>query len=153
MTSPEKLNIFKELQEELEARKRKKKLFAEEYLTIDLDAANGWLYTDWIGYQTEGSVKEGCSRMLELLKDLKLTKVLNDNTNVLGIWTPAAHWVGAVWFPQMKEAGLKHFAWVYSPAHLSQFSTNESIRETPVPDIIQTFHAIEDAKKWLREQP
>lgn len=152
MPNPEKLHIYKELQEQLEARKRKKRLFTEDYVTIDHDVANEWLHVDWIGYQTEATVKEGCTRMLEDLKDLKLSKVLNDNTKVLGIWTPAAHWVGAVWFPQMKEAGLKHFSWIYSPSHLSQFSTNESIRESPVPDIIQTFHSTEEAQKWLKSQ-
>jgi hypothetical protein len=55
---------------------------------------------DWIGYQTEKSVIEGCEKML------------NDNTRVVGIWTPAAEWVGTNWLPRMEKAGLKQFTWV-----------------------------------------
>lgn len=124
--------------------------FQAEYLTISIDAENNWLYANWLGYQTEGSVKEGCEKMLEALQAYKLEKVLNDNTHVLGIWTPAAHWVGTDWFPRMEAAGLKYFAWIYSPSRLSQVSTNESINNTPLPHLIKTFYKKEEAEDWLR---
>jgi len=151
MTNQNKIEIYKELQKELEDRKKKQVYFAHDYINIEYDLANDWLYTDWIGYQTEGTVREGCTKMLEALTKFNLTKVLNDNTHVLGIWTPAAQWLGTVWFPQMKQAGLKQFAWIYSPSALSQFSTNETLKETDDRSIIQTFYNAEDAKKWLKE--
>jgi hypothetical protein len=49
----------------------------------------------------------------------------------------------------MKSAGLQQFAWVYSPSRLSQISTDESLKTTPTPDIIQTFYTIEEARSWL----
>lgn len=124
--------------------------FGEAYITIEYDAVNQWIYANWIGYQTEASVMTGCEKMLEALKAFGLTKVLNDNTQVVGIWTPAAHWVGNNWMPRMQEAGLQHFAWIYSPSRLSQVSTNESIQHTPLPDVIQTFYTMEEAKNWLK---
>ena len=124
--------------------------FKEAFITIEYDAVNQWIYANWIGYQTEASVMTGCEKMLEALQTFALSKVLNDNTHVIGIWTPAAPWVGNNWMPRMKAAGLKHFAWIYSPSRLSQVSTNESIQHTPLPDLIQTFYTIEEGKSWLQ---
>lgn len=124
--------------------------FTDEFITIGVDTANQWLYANWIGYQTEGTVMAGCEKMLEALQQFGLVKVLNDNSHVLGIWTPAAHWVGTNWFPRMEAAGLKYFAWIYSPSRLSQVSTNESISSTPLPHLIQTFYNIEEGKTWLQ---
>ncbi|HZG26473.1 MAG TPA: hypothetical protein VEZ17_17920 [Chitinophagaceae bacterium] len=151
MSSLNKIEIYKELQRELDERKQKAEriYFTESYISIELDKANNCLYVDWKGYQTEQSVMTGCEKMLEALLHFGLSKVLNDNTNVVGIWTPAAKWVGENWFPRMKSAGLQQFAWVYSPSRLSQISTDESLKTTPTPDIIQTFYTIEEARSWL----
>lgn len=124
--------------------------FKEEFITIEYDARNNWLYANWLGYQTEGSVMTGCEKMLEALQTFNPVKVLNDNTHVMGIWTPAAQWVGNNWFPRMEAAGLKYFAWIYSPSRLSQVSTNESIQHTPLPSLIRTFHSLEEGKSWLQ---
>jgi hypothetical protein len=151
MHSIQKIEVYKELQRELEERKKQldKPFFEEDFITIEYNSLNNWLYADWKGYQTEGSVKLGCENILQALLQYKCTKVLNDNTNVLGIWTPAAKWVGAEWFPRMEKAGLKYFAWVYSPSKLSQVSTTEAIHHTPDKELVQTFYEIEAAKKWL----
>ena len=150
MKGVNKIDVYKELQQELEERKKRleRLFFSETYLTIEVQE-KGWIYADWIGYQTEQSVMDGCEKMLEALKKYKLGKVLNDNTRVVGIWTPAAKWVGEDWFPRMKGAGLEQFAWVYSPSRLSQVSTDESLKSTPVPEIIQTFYNPQEAQDWL----
>lgn len=151
MTNQDKIEIFKELHKELEDRKKRQVLFSQDYITIEYDAASDWLHADWIGYQTEATVVEGCTQLLQALVHTGCGKVLNDNTHVLGIWTPAAQWVGAVWMPQMKAAGLKQFAWVYSPSALSQFSTNEAVRQSGHDAVIRTFLNGDEARKWLKE--
>ena len=103
---------------------------------------------DWL--PNRGFGNDGLRKMLEALQMFGLSKVLNDNTHVIGIWTPAAAWVGNNWMPRMKAAGLKHFAWIYSPSRLSQVSTNESIQHTMLPDFIQTFYTIEEGQSWLQ---
>ena len=118
---------------------------------IGYDAENGWLYVDWKGYQTEHSIMTGCEKILEALKAYHCSKVLNDNTNVVGIWTPASAWVGSNWLPRLKEAGLKYFAWVYSPSAMSRVSTDEAMKNTDVPDIVQTFEDAEAARRWLMQ--
>lgn len=151
MGSSNKIDILKELQKELEERKKRldQFFFSDSFISIELREAENFIYVDWKGYQTENSVMTGCEKMLEALQQFNLGKVLNDNTNVLGIWTPAAKWVGENWFPRMEKAGLRQFAWVYSPSRMSQVSTDVAIEATPVPQVIQTFYNIDEARRWL----
>ncbi|OLY95021.1 hypothetical protein SAMN05444008_105118 [Cnuella takakiae] len=139
---------------QLEERKRKTNhfFFSESFVTIENSEFRNCLYVNWIGYQTESSVMTGCEQMLKALQFYNLTKVLNDNTNVLGIWTPAAKWVGENWMPRMEGAGLRQFAWVYSPSRMSQTSTDVAILATPIPQIIKTFYSLEEAKQWLQTE-
>lgn len=149
MNNLNKFSFYKELQRDLEDRKKNQQyFFYTDYITIELDH-NNWLYADWIGYQSEKTIMEGCEKMLEALIHYKVARILNDNTRVVGIWTPAAEWVGANWLPRMKAAGLEKLAWVYSPSRLSQVSTDEAIKRTPIPSLIQTFHQMNEAWQWL----
>jgi len=108
-----------------------------------------WMDVNWIGYQNYDSVKKGCLIMLDLLKKNNCTKVLNDNTYVMGNWSEAVDWGGEVWFPAMQEAGLKHFAWIYSPSTFSRMSAHKSIDITMGKVTAQFFTDINEARIWL----
>jgi len=110
-----------------------------------------WMYVNWIGYQNFESVKKGCLIMLDLLKKNNCTKVLNDNTHVMGNWSEAADWGGEYWFPAMQEAGLKHFAWIYSHSTFSRMSAHKSIDITMGKVTAQFFTDIDEARNWLEK--
>lgn len=129
--------------------KTSENFYVDQYLSIHYLPDRNWLYVDWIGYQSEESVMHGGMMMLEALRKYRIEKILNDNTRVMGIWTPAAKWAGEVWFPKMVESGLKFFAWIYSPSRLSRFSTDETLNNTVDTENIQTFYNIEEATVWL----
>lgn len=133
-----------------------KRLYATAELDIDLDLKNKCLYANWKGFQLIESIKKGCEHMLELLKQHDCTSVLNDNTNVTGVWSGASEWVAVDWFPRMKAAGLKKFAWVYSPSYFSRLSTDKTLSATPEEivkeNIIGVFSDIEKAREWLNEE-
>jgi len=126
-------------------------LYSSSNLDIYFDEDNQWIYSDWKGYQTEHYVRTGCDCMLNWLVARRATMVLNDNTRVLGIWIDAAEWVATDWFPRMQTAGLKHFAWVYSPARLSQVSTDETLKHA-APGTATVFYDRAEAEEWLRRQ-
>lgn len=129
--------------------KKSQNYYLDNYISINYIPEYNWLYVDWIGYQTEESVMNGGMMMLSALREYRIEKVLNDNTNVVGIWTPAAKWAGEVWFPKMVESGLKYFAWIYSPSRLSQISTDQTLTNTVNTENIRTFYNIEEATTWL----
>ncbi|MDJ1472284.1 hypothetical protein QNI19_05085 [Cytophagaceae bacterium DM2B3-1] len=87
--------------------------------------------------------------ILDLTKEYKISKILNDNTEVKGPWNESAEWTATVWFPAMISAGLKHFAWIFSPNIFAELSAKKAI---PSSDIIRSFGAYEDAKIWLQNQ-
>jgi hypothetical protein len=125
-------------------------LYRESYIVIQYNDADNWIYVNWRGYVHYETVTAGCEKILELMKELNCYRILNDNTNVEGIWSGASTWVGQNWFPRMIESGLECFAWVYSPSTLSRLSTDKSIRNTDDKSYIKTFDHIIEAEDWLR---
>ncbi|MDX5422647.1 MAG: hypothetical protein LPK07_00260 [Hymenobacteraceae bacterium] len=125
-------------------------LFRDTYIAIEYCPEDNWLYVNWRGYVNFDTVSAGCEEILKCLKNYQCAKVLNDNTNVEGIWSGASKWVGQDWMPRMREAGLQHFAWVYSPSTLSRLSTDKSIKNTSEKELIKTFESVVEAEDWLR---
>nr|WP_255710003.1 hypothetical protein [Pontibacter harenae] len=125
-------------------------LFRDAFIAIEYNHSDDWIYVNWRGYVNYDTVTAGCEKILEYLKEYQCHKVLNDNTNVEGIWSGASKWVGQDWMPRMQEAGLRYFAWVYSPSTLSRLSTEKSIKHTEQKEIIQTFESTDLAEDWLR---
>lgn len=129
-------------------------LFSESFIEISFDPKAEILHANWKGYQSVASVRSGCETILKFLTEKKLSKVLNDNTNVLGIWRSAAEWVALEWLPRMKQAGLKGFAWVYSSSRLSQISTDETLSLIDSEHYgIAIFHNKAQAANWLESLP
>jgi hypothetical protein len=124
-------------------------LFSDTYLTLYYHESLDCIYADWIGFQNLQTVQDGCERLLEAMVEKGCTKVLNDNTHVEGIWSSAAEWVGVDWFPRIRQAGMKCFAWVYSPSAFSRLSTDKCLRFTNDMDGIRIFDQRDEAEAWL----
>jgi hypothetical protein len=125
-------------------------LLEAPHITISYDHLDEWLLADWHGDQDLASVQHGALEMLRLMTQQRSYKVLNDNTRVTSMWSEAAEWGGQVWFPAMTAAGLKYFAWVYSPNLYSRLSTDLTLQFTGTNPVVSTFDDLETAKAWLR---
>ncbi|MEP6713402.1 MAG: PAS domain-containing sensor histidine kinase [Ferruginibacter sp.] len=117
---------------------------------IKYNKEDHWLEVDWIGFHNFDSVKSGCLQTLELLKKNNCTKVLNDNTNVLGNWSEAVDWGAGVWFPAMQQAGLQFFAWIYSPSTFSRLAAHKSLDVMVGTITTQFFTGLQEGKQWLK---
>jgi CheY-like chemotaxis protein len=125
-------------------------LFHESSIDIACDPEKRQLYADWKGYQSVESIRHGSERMLELMVQHKAYDVLNDNTNVLGIWRGASEWLAEEWFPRMRAAGMKRFAWINSPSRLSQVSTDTTVDMLDAEAFgVKVFRDKLDALAWL----
>jgi hypothetical protein len=127
-------------------------LFTSSFISISCDMDRSWLYVDWLGYQTVSSVQEGCNQILALMVEHQAYRILNDNEHVVGIWSGASEWVAKEWFPRMRKAGMRRFAWVYSPTRFSQISTDTTLSmmqgETQG---VMLFSDVKEAISWLHE--
>lgn len=128
---------------------RNELLYRDKHLAIEYNSSGDWLYVNWRGYQNYDSVVAGCEKIMNIMKSQACYKILNDNSQVEGQWSAASKWGGDVWFPAMREAGLKWFAWVYSKSILSRLSTDKMVRHTLNPDFIEIFDDKDLAEAWL----
>lgn len=126
-------------------------LLQESHITIAYDHTNDWVYADWHGDQDLATVQQGALDILRFLKLQRCHKVLNDNTRVTSMWSEAAEWGGKEWFPAMTAAGLKYFAWVYSPNIYSRLSTDLTLQFAANDAVVATFDDLETAKAWLTQ--
>jgi two-component system CheB/CheR fusion protein len=118
-------------------------------LSIVYNQAEHRLDVDWTGFQDLQSVQQGCLKMRDMLCRYHVEKILNDNSHVLGTWSDASDWVGEVWFPMMEKAGLRHFAWIYSPAAFSQLSAQKAADVAYGTVTTRFFTDINLARAWL----
>jgi hypothetical protein len=126
-------------------------LYQDDFINIHYDAARALLEVDWRGFQNMETVKRGGMKILEMLKENKCHKVLNDNTHVLGSWSEAADWASAEWFPMMENAGLQKFAWIYSASVFSRLSAQKSVNRSPVKIAAQFFPDKISGIEWISD--
>ncbi len=126
-----------------------KTYYRSSSIEIQYNKDMDWLEVDWIGFQNFDSVQKGGMLMLEYLKKNKCDKVLNDNTHVKGNWSEASDWAGKVWFPMMQKAGLKVFAWIYSPSTFSALAAKKSVDVMIGSVQTQFFYDRDEAIEWL----
>jgi len=119
------------------------------FISIHYQKEKHYLDVEWIGYQNYDSVVKGCGIMMDLMQKNNCHHVLNDNTLVKGNWSEAADWGSSVWFPAMAEAGLKRFAWIYSPSTFSRIAANKSLPSDYEAVQVAFFDNKEAALGWL----
>ncbi len=126
--------------------------YQDQHITISYQSEKNTVLVEWKGFQNLKTIKHGAMILLEIVKKYKATKILNDNTHVLGTWSEAADWIGLDYFPMLDNAGLKYFAWTYSPIGFSKLSAKKSL-DVMVADVTtQLFTEIEVAVKWLESK-
>jgi PAS domain S-box-containing protein len=123
--------------------------YQDDSIVIKYNPGDHRLDVDWIGFHNLESVQRGCLKMLDMLKKNKVSKVLNSNIHVLGNWSEAADWGNTEWFPAMEKAGLRYFAWVYSPSVFSQLSARKSVDTLAGQVVIQFFTDVASAEEWI----
>lgn len=115
-------------------------------IEISYSKEENFLYCNWLGFQNKQSIMESGEKILEIVKSRNINRILNDNTKVTGPWQEAAEWTSTVWFPQMIEAGLEKFAWIFSSNIFAELSAKKAMPES---NTIKSFNNIHDAKQWL----
>ncbi|WP_022823767.1 hypothetical protein [Hymenobacter norwichensis] len=125
--------------------------FGHVYLTIEYDAANHWVYNNWLGIQTYIGIIAGADACLHPLREHQCAYLLNDNRHVLGPWDHAVEWIAKDWAPRASAQGLTHFAQVISPEALA--ATSGEAMHVGIGNQLQIrqFSAIEEAQAWLRQ--
>ena len=128
-------------------------LYSNSSIDISLDSDTRILHANWKGYQSLNTGIQGCSHLLDQMVRHKAFQILNDNTEVRGLWMGAAEWAAREWFPRMNESGMQRFAWVYSPAKFSQISVDTAMALLEPEEFgVKVFHDKAHALDWLKQR-
>jgi hypothetical protein len=84
----------------------------------------GSLFPNWVGFQKEEDIYEAGEEVLKMFKKMDCKKILNDNRGVRGPWNKASDWTQNVWSPNMIEAGMQKFAWVFPDNVFAELSAS-----------------------------
>jgi hypothetical protein len=125
------------------------RLYRDDKIEVAYNHINAWLYANWQNIQTMKSIQHGGELMIKYLKEFNCSKVLNDNRLLMGVWAFALDYTEKIWFPEMENAGLKHFAWIYSKDILANL-TFEKFNVISESHKVRFFYSISSAEAWLR---
>lgn len=132
--------------------KERPDFYQDESVIIKYNKQFERLELDWLGHQNIKTVKQGCLKTLEMILRFKVKKILNNNTNVVGSWSDASEWVGAIFYPMMEKKGIHSIAWVYSSNAFSQLSANKSVDVATGNISTQFFVDFDEAHKWINSR-
>ncbi|HEY0895273.1 MAG TPA: HAMP domain-containing sensor histidine kinase, partial [Sphingobacteriaceae bacterium] len=127
--------------------------YRDEYVNIQYMHERCQILVSWKGYQNHYSIKRGFNKMLDILRHHQCQKVINDNTALSGNWYESAEWASRDWLPSAIEAGLRYFAWVYSPGMSAHLSSDVNMEEMGREISARLFGNIADAQEWLDTCP
>lgn len=122
-------------------------------LDLWLDDENHWLHAEWKGQHNNASVQDGTNSLIELVTAHQFAKVINDTTNMSGVWVSTAGWLVQDALPRLRHAGMHSFAHVFGKSYVTRVSAEAALFLLGTDDSdIKTFREIESAMDWLRDR-
>jgi len=114
-----------------------------------------YLIANYKGFHDKFSVKAGSKKILDTLKtnENSFSKILIDDTDLLGVWDGAVEWIANEWFPMIERAGVKHIAVVYPKSTFTKVSVDNVASKIDAKIIFKAFNQTQSAIAWLRQQP
>jgi hypothetical protein len=107
----------------------------------------------WTGNLTGEEVIRVAKAGGAIQQPLHCPLLLNDKTDSTGDWAEALPWLEYEWLPQALAAGLRAFAYVFSPDMQNQYISVEFAERVGQQLPIQLFYDLDAAWEWLRRQP
>lgn len=116
---------------------------------VTLDATVPCLYVVWHSYATSSQLRYVHERMLEILKQQHLTKILGDDTSLALIPANDQAWIREDWLPRAAAAGLKAAASKSPYAFFGKQSVANVQSGAPPGMALRSFNSLTEAKNWL----
>ncbi|WP_266202680.1 hypothetical protein [Pontibacter kalidii] len=121
------------------------------FLTVAYDAANNWIYNNWVGYVSPENVKQGSLAVLEAFQTYNSPYGLNDNRELVGRWDEAVDWIEKEWMPKAIAAGLRYYAHIANQESFAAASAADMLSRTHGRFEMRIFEDPGSAKVWLQE--
>ena len=119
-------------------------------MEITYDIVADTVCATWKGEQTETSIMQGFEKILEAISDNLCRYLLDDHSEISGIWVGAAEWLARDWYPRAQKKGLKYMAVIYSRHTFSRRSTERALDLIAHKDVLG-FDTKAAAEGWLAD--
>jgi hypothetical protein len=123
-------------------------LFQDNSIKLEYNILSDCIIASWNGSQTELSIETGYTRILDAIKTHLCSGLLDNHSQISGLWAGAAEWLAQEWVPEARKAGLKHIAIVLSTHIFSRLSTEKAVKLINSPYCIG-FDTLAAAEDWL----
>lgn len=122
----------------------------ENYLTISVNHEISCVVDVWDGtFGTQENFRMGLEKVVEVLKEHKLSKWLADLRNMRGSWDSSREWMSKELMPKAIMAGLKYEAVIIPKDVFSKLSTKDTIMKLGGLELRQ-FDDYGKAVAWLQ---
>lgn len=117
----------------------------------EFDETNNIILVEFSGLPSLAKFKEIAMSEIDLLKEKKTTKILNDISKLEAVSIENQEWVQTVWFPEAEKAGLRYFAFLMAVDIFGQVSAEQTNEKAEDEGIIQIkyFDNKDEAVQWL----
>lgn len=122
-------------------------LYQADNIQILFDPQSKTLHCHWRGGLSTEQIQHAGKRIVQLVEERKITKILNDNTGITHPWLHTTHWTLNVWFPEILGLGVRAFAWVLPVNILPAAAT---LRAIPRSKHVKIFSNLKTAQEWLQ---
>lgn len=119
-------------------------------MVVSYDRANQWLYADWHGEHTAESSAVACQLLLEVARERRCAKILNDNSNITRS-TARITDVGWQWMHDIYATGVHYFVWVSPTTAMDEEMRENALRSSRRPFVV-AFPDLASACSWLLRQ-
>lgn len=116
---------------------------------VSYDASIPGLSVVWRGYATSTQLRFVHERILELLEEHGVAKILVDNSGLPTVHTDDQKWIIESWMPRAKAAGLRVSAAKEPVSYFGRLAINTLHSATPAGMIARSFDQLDEARRWL----
>jgi hypothetical protein len=116
---------------------------------VSFDANVPCLFVEWRGYATSTQLRFVHERILELLEEHRVAKILGDNSGLPTVHADDQKWIIENWMPRAKAAGLRVSAAKQPVSYFGRLAMNTLYAAMPAGMVARSFDQLDQARRWL----
>jgi len=117
--------------------------------SVSLDSQLPAVIVTWKRYATSTQLRFIHEYVLDLLRQRKLIKLLEDQTSLATIHSEDQDWIAKDWMPRAVAAGLHAIAAKSPTSYFGNLSVSHIHARAPKSLAIRAFTDLDDCRQWL----
>ncbi len=116
---------------------------------ISYDESIPGLFVEWRNYATSIQLRFIHERILQLLEQHRVAKILADTSELPTVHAEDQKWIIEDWVPRAKAAGLRAAASNRPTAYFGRLAVNSLHSAMTMDIVVRSFDRLDEARRWL----